>query len=259
MRPTSSRSLCLPPARTHFCELTAVGNGGVSSPTKYGLNGTIPATLNRTVGSCGIRLADGTAACPRSTKKSMNDWRSSSAVRGGLDIGSVDSTGAPNPLIWSFCPTVAPEVVGCGMSAPSWRVPTATCRRLSLGCSDIWVTTPPTSPPRRREGIDPLPRVARRQLGRAVLAPQGLHAGMHHRAGRGRPHQARVRQARREGDRTQRRPGGRPRALVAGHRGDPGPRSELPDDRRSRPRCRQSLRHDPSERRATRRPCEASS
>ena len=38
-----------------------MANGGASSPTKYGLNGTIPATLNSTVGSCGIRLADGTA------------------------------------------------------------------------------------------------------------------------------------------------------------------------------------------------------
>ena len=42
MRPTSSRSLCLPPARAHFCELTARAYGGTSSPTKYGLNGTMP-------------------------------------------------------------------------------------------------------------------------------------------------------------------------------------------------------------------------
>ena len=61
MRPTSSRSLCLPPARAHFCELTARWYGGCSSPTKYDLNGTMPATLNSTVGSCGIRLADGTS------------------------------------------------------------------------------------------------------------------------------------------------------------------------------------------------------
>ena len=58
-------------------------NGGASSPTKYGLNGTMPATLNSTVGSCGIRLADGTGVWSRAAKKSMNDWRSSSAVRGG--------------------------------------------------------------------------------------------------------------------------------------------------------------------------------
>ena len=68
MRPTSSRSLCLPPARAHFCTLTARLYGGVSSPTKYGLNGTMPATVNMIVGSCGIRLADGTGVCPRSAK-----------------------------------------------------------------------------------------------------------------------------------------------------------------------------------------------
>ena len=45
------------------------------------------------------------------------------------------------------------------------------------------------------EGTDPLPRMARRQLGRAVLPPEGLHAGVHHRARRGRQHQARVRHA----------------------------------------------------------------
>ena len=73
MRPTSSRSLCLPPARTHFCESTIRGYGGFSSPRKYGLNGTMPATLNRSVGSCGIRLADGTCAWSRAVKKSMND------------------------------------------------------------------------------------------------------------------------------------------------------------------------------------------
>ena len=43
----------------------------------------MPATLNSTVGSCGIRLADGTGVWPRAAKKSRNDWRSSSAVRGG--------------------------------------------------------------------------------------------------------------------------------------------------------------------------------
>ena len=101
MRPTSSRSLCLPPARTHFCELTARLNGGVSSPTKYGLNGTIPATLNSSVGSCGIRLADGTNVWSRAMKKSMNDWRSSSAVRGGVrhTCRSVYGRGRFNPVV----------------------------------------------------------------------------------------------------------------------------------------------------------------
>ena len=47
-------------ARTHFCTVVARGNGGTCSPRKYGLNGTIPATVNSRSGSWGIRLADGT-------------------------------------------------------------------------------------------------------------------------------------------------------------------------------------------------------
>ncbi len=46
----------------------------------------------------------------------------------------------------------------------------------------------------------PLPRMGG-DLGDPVLAPQGLHAGVHHRAGHGGQAQARVRQAQREGHR----------------------------------------------------------
>ena len=53
---------------------------------KYGLNGTMPATVNRTVGSCGIRLADGTTVWSRSAKKPVKDRRSSLAVRGGVGM-----------------------------------------------------------------------------------------------------------------------------------------------------------------------------
>ena len=45
--------------RKHFCTEVARGHGGASSPTKNGLNGTMPAIVNSTVGSWGIRLADG--------------------------------------------------------------------------------------------------------------------------------------------------------------------------------------------------------
>ena len=86
MRPTSSRSLCLPPARAHFCTEVARRYGGASSPTKYGLNGTMPATVNSTVGSCGMRLADGTTVWPRSAKNPVKAWRSSLAVRGRLGM-----------------------------------------------------------------------------------------------------------------------------------------------------------------------------
>jgi len=60
-------------------------NGAASSPTKYGLNGTMPATVNSTVGSWGIRLAESTATCWRSVKKFVNARRSSFAVVGTDD------------------------------------------------------------------------------------------------------------------------------------------------------------------------------
>jgi len=53
---------------------------------KYGLNGTMPATVNNKVGSCGIRLADGTTVCPLSAKKPENAPRSASAERGILEF-----------------------------------------------------------------------------------------------------------------------------------------------------------------------------
>ena len=62
--PTMSMST----VRKHFCTEVARGQGGTSSPRKNGLNGTIPAMVNSTVGSWGMRLAEGTGVWPRSTK-----------------------------------------------------------------------------------------------------------------------------------------------------------------------------------------------
>jgi hypothetical protein len=47
--------------RKHFWTEVARDHGAASSPTKKGLNGTMPAMVNRTDGSWGIRLAEGTA------------------------------------------------------------------------------------------------------------------------------------------------------------------------------------------------------
>ena len=83
MRPIASRSLCLPPARTHFCTRLARGgsNGTGSSPRKYGTNGIIPELVNiGAVGWCGISPADGTTVWPRAAKKSWKTLRSSLAV-----------------------------------------------------------------------------------------------------------------------------------------------------------------------------------
>ena len=51
--PTCSRSLCLPPARTHFCDVVArrFPSGGSSMPRKTFLNCTMPALVNSSVGS----------------------------------------------------------------------------------------------------------------------------------------------------------------------------------------------------------------
>ncbi len=61
--------------RKHFCTEVARGHGRASSPRKNGLNGTMPAMVNRTVGSCGMRLADGTGVWPRSSKKPVKARR----------------------------------------------------------------------------------------------------------------------------------------------------------------------------------------
>src|SRR5207249_6919381 len=75
--PTSSRSLCLPPARMHFCVLATRLYGGFSVPRKYGLNWFIPALAKSSVGSsCGTTGDDGTNWWPCFLqKKSMNCWR----------------------------------------------------------------------------------------------------------------------------------------------------------------------------------------
>ena len=75
----ASRSLCLPPARTHFWIVAARGgsNGTGSSPRKYGTNCIIPELVNiGAVGCVGIRLADGTTVWSRAAKNSVQTWRS---------------------------------------------------------------------------------------------------------------------------------------------------------------------------------------
>ena len=69
----------------------------------------------------------------------------------------------------------------------------------------------------------PLSRVAGRLLGRAVLAPEGLHAGLHHGAGLHGAAEAGIRQAQHEDHRPQRRPGRR--ATASGPRTSRRPRA----------------------------------
>src|SRR2546422_8941116 len=85
-------------------------------------------------------------------------------------------------------------------------------------------------------------RVDRRQMGDPVLAPEGLHARVHDGVGLYGGTQAGLRPAQRQGRRLERRPGERPRALGQRYQRDPGPRRELPADRRRRSYRREPVR-----------------
>src|SRR3954470_24553396 len=80
--PTSSRSLCFPPARMHFWVSATRGGfqAGFCCPRKIGTNWFIPAFVKSRLGESGKREAEGTIVCSFSRKKSKNDWRISAEV-----------------------------------------------------------------------------------------------------------------------------------------------------------------------------------
>ena len=82
-------------------------------------------------------------------------------------------------------------------------------------------------------------------MGRPVLTPEGLHARVHDRARLHGLDPARVREAQRQGDRPVGRLDRRPRRLGQGHRGDAGPRAQLPDHRRRRLQRLEAVRDAP--------------
>ena len=57
--------------RKHFWHDVTRSRGGFSSPRKYGLNGCMPAIVNRVDVSSGAGISDaeGMRRCPRSSKK----------------------------------------------------------------------------------------------------------------------------------------------------------------------------------------------
>src|SRR5260221_7754019 len=70
VKPTFSRSLCLPPARTHFCAEVALSYSRFSSPRKTSLNWFIPALVKSRVGSpCGTSEELRTRRWPLPSKK----------------------------------------------------------------------------------------------------------------------------------------------------------------------------------------------
>ena len=85
----SSGSLCLPPARMHFCVLQArrrrpSGEPGAARPRNIALNPFIPALVNRSVGSpTGTTGLDGHGMCDLDVKKSMKASRTRPAGHSG--------------------------------------------------------------------------------------------------------------------------------------------------------------------------------
>ena len=88
--PTSSMSV----VRKDFWQLVNRGRGGVCSPMKKGLKGTMPAEVNSSVGSpAGISDAEGIGWCPRSSKKLRKELRMLSpavSIRVTTPVGWVD-------------------------------------------------------------------------------------------------------------------------------------------------------------------------
>jgi hypothetical protein len=58
------------PVRMHFWMLVAREYGASSRAVRYGMNGTMPATVNSKEGSLETSEAEGTAVWPLLTKKS---------------------------------------------------------------------------------------------------------------------------------------------------------------------------------------------
>src|SRR6266404_4884965 len=70
VKPTFSRSLCLPPARTHFCAEVALSYSRFSRPRKTSLNWFMPALVKSRVGSpCGTSEELRTRRWPLPSKK----------------------------------------------------------------------------------------------------------------------------------------------------------------------------------------------
>jgi hypothetical protein len=69
VRPTSSRSVSLPPARRHGCTVTTRGDGGSFVRRKYGFSGCMPAITKSVDASSGGGTSEwpGSRRCARSS------------------------------------------------------------------------------------------------------------------------------------------------------------------------------------------------
>src|SRR5215210_3547133 len=82
--------------RTHFCTLAARLYGAGSRPVRYGMKGTIPATVNSSDGSGETSDALGTTVCPRWAKCSRKRRRISAVCMSTRRLGG---KGCPEALL----------------------------------------------------------------------------------------------------------------------------------------------------------------
>src|SRR4051812_15464706 len=95
--------------RTHFCTLVARGYGAGSRPVRYGMNGTMPATVNSSDGSGEISEALGTTVWPRAAKCSRNRRRISAVC-----MYLLGSAGRRRSVVSSWPPARGSVVGGVG-------------------------------------------------------------------------------------------------------------------------------------------------
>src|SRR6185436_626077 len=89
------RSLCLPPARMHFCAVAARTYGRLSKPRNTSLNWFIPALVNSSVGSSpGTTGLEATTVWPFDSKNFRKVWRISAAFIRGSFGGAFSSESA---------------------------------------------------------------------------------------------------------------------------------------------------------------------
>src|SRR5882762_4167390 len=123
VKPTFSRSLCLPPARTHFCAVVARVYSRFSRPRKTSLNWFIPAFVNSRVASpCGTSDELRIRRCPLPSKKRKKASRISLPLQ-NLAFACAPLTGGCISLLVIFiaCPSRARLPQFCRIQSPDYR------------------------------------------------------------------------------------------------------------------------------------------
>src|SRR6266404_2334927 len=162
VKPTFSRSLCLPPARTHFCAVVARVYSRFSRPRKTSLNWFIPAFVNSRVASpCGTSDELRTRRCPLPSKKRRNPSRISFPLQNFL---LTDSPVTSASVLQDSIPRLSQTQHTPATNPESGRGPVSDCasywklgrrlyeRRFGVQCYRFRQPTPVTGNKKESEG-----------------------------------------------------------------------------------------------------------